>query len=169
MFTSCRASASTLYPAMIWWNCCDRNVTSLKIISENFPRFCDATGNHPWSGFPAYILFSNDSHFDLTLSLAQLHYNDVIMSSMASQITSLTDCSLDLFSRRRSKETSKLRVTGLCEGNSPVTGEFPAQSANNPFDDVIMASGRTVWRYQQIDCTFSVIKLYASASCRTNM
>ena len=26
-----------------------------------------------------------------------------------------------------SKKTSKLRVTCLCEGNSPVTGEFPAQ------------------------------------------
>ena len=34
-----------------------------------------------------------------------------------------------LFSRR-SKKTSKLRVTGLCEGNSPVTGEFPAQIAS---------------------------------------
>ena len=33
--------------------------------------------------------------------------------------------------RRRSKTTSKLRVTGLCEGNSPVTGEFPAQRASN--------------------------------------
>ena len=31
----------------------------------------------------------------------------------------------------RSKKTSKLRVTGLCEGNSPVTGEFPAQRASN--------------------------------------
>ena len=28
------------------------------------------------------------------------------------------------------KETSKLRVTGLCEGNSPVTGEFSAQREN---------------------------------------
>ena len=28
-------------------------------------------------------------------------------------------------------ETSKLRVTGLCEGNSPVTGELPAQRASN--------------------------------------
>ena len=27
--------------------------------------------------------------------------------------------------RRRSNKTSKLRVTGLCERNSPVTGEFP--------------------------------------------
>ena len=33
--------------------------------------------------------------------------------------------------RGRSKKTSKLRVTGLCEGNSPVTREFPAQRASN--------------------------------------
>ena len=26
---------------------------------------------------------------------------------------------------------SKIRVTGLCVGNSPVTGEFPAQKAGN--------------------------------------
>ena len=32
---------------------------------------------------------------------------------------------------RRSKKTSKLRVTGLCAGNSPMTGEFPAQMASN--------------------------------------
>ena len=32
--------------------------------------------------------------------------------------------------RRRSKKT-KLRVTGLCAGNSPATGEFPAQMASN--------------------------------------
>ena len=33
--------------------------------------------------------------------------------------------------RRRSKKTSKLRVTGVCTGNSPGTGEFPAQMASN--------------------------------------
>ena len=33
--------------------------------------------------------------------------------------------------RRRSNKTSKLRVTSLCAGNSPVTGEFPAQMASN--------------------------------------
>ena len=33
--------------------------------------------------------------------------------------------------RRRSKKSSNLRVTGLCGGNSPVTGEFPAQMACN--------------------------------------
>ena len=41
------------------------------------------------------------------------------------------DCLLVRLSWRSSKKTSKLRVTGLCEGNSPVTGEFPAQRASN--------------------------------------
>ena len=36
-----------------------------------------------------------------------------------------------LLNRCRSKKTSKLHVTGLCEGNSPFTGEFPGQWANN--------------------------------------
>ena len=40
-------------------------------------------------------------------------------------------CLLNGLFRRRSKKTSKLRVTGLCAGNSPVTGEFPAQMASN--------------------------------------
>ena len=42
------------------------------------------------------------------------------------------------------KKTPKLHVTGLCEGNSPGTGEFPALRASNaemfPVDDVIMNS-----------------------------
>ena len=41
------------------------------------------------------------------------------------------DCLLNRLIRCRSKKTSKLRVTGLCAGNSPVTGEFPAQMASN--------------------------------------
>ena len=54
----------------------------------------------------------------------------------------LHDCLLNRLFRRRSNNTSKVRVTGLCEGNSPVTGEFPAQRPVTrkmfPFDDVIM-------------------------------
>ena len=41
------------------------------------------------------------------------------------------DCLFDRLFRHRSKKTLKLRVTGLCEENSPVTGEFPAQRASN--------------------------------------
>ena len=40
------------------------------------------------------------------------------------------DCLLNRLFGHRSKKTSKLRVTSLCEGNSPVTGEFPAQRAS---------------------------------------
>ena len=39
-------------------------------------------------------------------------------------------CLLNRLYRRTSKKTSKLRVTGLCAGNSPGTGEFPAQMAS---------------------------------------
>ena len=41
------------------------------------------------------------------------------------------DCLLNCLFRCRSKKTSKLHVTGLCVGNSPRTGEFPAQRASN--------------------------------------
>ena len=65
------------------------------------------------------------------------------MGAMASQITSLMIVSQS-FIRVQIKKTSKLRVTGLCVGNSPVTGEFPAQMARNakffPFVDVVMGS-----------------------------
>ena len=41
------------------------------------------------------------------------------------------NCLLNRLFRRRSKKTSQLCVTGLYVGNSPVTGEFPAQRASN--------------------------------------
>ena len=41
----------------------------------------------------------------------------------------LHDCLLNRLFRRRSKKTPKL--TGLCAGNSPGTGEFPAQMSSN--------------------------------------
>ena len=50
-------------------------------------------------------------------------------------------CLLKRLFRRRSKNISKLRVTGLCVGNSPGTGEFPAQMASNAENVSIW------WRY----------------------
>ena len=52
-------------------------------------------------------------------------------------------CLLSRLFGRRSKKTSKLRVTGLCAGNSPWTGEFPhkwpvTRKMFPSFDDVIM-------------------------------
>ena len=55
------------------------------------------------------------------------HYEDVTMSTIATQFNSLRI----VYSRRRSKKTSKLHVTGLCEGNSSVNGKFPAQRVSD--------------------------------------
>ena len=44
------------------------------------------------------------------------------MDATASQITSLTIVYSNRLFMRGSKKTSKLRVTGLCAGNSPGTG-----------------------------------------------
>ena len=41
------------------------------------------------------------------------------------------DCLLHPLFRRKSKQESKLRFTGLCEGNPPATGGFPSQRASN--------------------------------------
>ena len=41
------------------------------------------------------------------------------------------DCLHNCLFGRTSKKTSKPRVTGVCAGNSPWTGEFPAQMASN--------------------------------------
>ena len=56
------------------------------------------------------------------------------------------DCLLNRLTRRRSKKTSKLRVTGLCAGNSTVTGEFTAQRASNEENVSIW------WRHQVYGC-----------------
>ena len=55
------------------------------------------------------------------------------------------DCLLNCLFRRRSKKTSKLRVTGLCVGNSSVTGEFTAQMASNAENASIW------WRHHGIE------------------
>ena len=57
------------------------------------------------------------------------------------------DCLLNGLFRHRSKKAPKLHVTGFCVGNSPVTGEFPAQKASNA---VIVSNW---WRHHVADDT----------------
>ena len=73
------------------------------------------------------------------------------------------DCFLNRSFRHRSKKTSKLRVTGLCAGNSPEAGEFPAQMASNAENvsiswrlhdlkkwNVLWSVSASYWRHIQI-------------------
>ena len=53
------------------------------------------------------------------------------MGTIASQITSPTIFYSTVDPDADQRKHKKLRVTGLCVGNSPGTGEFPAQMASN--------------------------------------
>ena len=59
-----------------------------------------------------------------------------------------------LFRPIRSKKTCKLRVTALCAGNSPVTGEFPAQRANNEKNVSIW------WRHHVVSISKKTVCVY---------
>ena len=60
------------------------------------------------------------------LIVTLFHYSDFTMRVMAFQITGVPIVCPTIYSGTDQKKTSKLRVTGLCEGNPPVTGEFPS-------------------------------------------
>ena len=74
------------------------------------------------------------------------HYSDVIISTMAFQITSV---SIVCSTGADKKKTPKLPVTGLCEGNpsadSPHNG--PATRKMFPLDDFIMVARLLRWSF----------------------
>ena len=97
------------------------------------------------------------------------HYNDVIMSAMASQITSPTALYSTVYSRRRSRKTSKLRVTGLCVGKSPGPVNSPHKGPVTrkmfPFDDVIMCFHLMT---SSLSCGWPIATEFVFGSCILN-
>ena len=81
------------------------------------------------------------------------------MGAIASQIASLTIVFSTVYFRHRSKKTSKLRVTGLCAGNSPDAGEFPAQMASNAENVSIW------WRHHEVGWILTNITQLNAAGC----
>ena len=77
----------------------------------------------------------------VSLVILASHYYDILMGAMASQITSFTSVYSIVYCGTDQRKTSKLRVTGLCERNSPVT--FPAQRASHAQNDSIW------WRHHE--------------------
>ena len=55
------------------------------------------------------------------------------------------ECLISHWFKHRSKKTPKLCVIGLCDGNSPLTGEFPAQRSINAENVSIW------WRHHKLD------------------
>ena len=68
------------------------------------------------------------------------------------------NCLLNCLFRHRWKKTSKLRVTGLYAGNSPVTGEFPAQRVSNA------ENVSTWWRHHE-KYTCNITSAYIRTQC----
>ena len=77
------------------------------------------------------------------------HYSDVIIGRRL-------DCLFNRLCRHISKKTPKLCVTGLCEGTSPVVGEFPSRRPSNEENISIW------WRHYDCKvaklCIFSCLK-----------
>ena len=71
------------------------------------------------------------------------------------------NCLLNRWFRRRWKKTSKLRLTGLCVGNSPETGESPAQMASNAENVSIW------WRHHDLwNLSLQIIPTYWMATMK---
>ena len=95
-----------------------------------------------WSfRYPAYVpdcLHENRSHvgwgFFLSISFpisTLVHYNDVIMSTMWSQITTLTIVYSIFCSGAGERNHQSSTSLAFVRGNSPVTGVFPTHRASN--------------------------------------
>ena len=106
-------------------------------------HFDEVSCRYPRTLYHCEIIKSVEHSLDLPLgSCKSLHwrYNDHDDVSNHQP----HGCLLNRLFRRRSKKTSKLRVTGLCVRNSPGPVNSPHKGPVTrkmfPFDDVIMAS-----------------------------
>ena len=109
------------------FECCDYYTNySYKYPSCHFPQ-------HENSNlFQAFILSIHILlYIHVSFIVAVGHCSVVIIGAMASQITSLTIVYSTVHSGAHQRKYKKLRVTGLCAVNSPMTNEFPAQRASN--------------------------------------
>ena len=108
--------------------------SGLVIIKVRWISFTKWLKGPVWHDYQATLHWRNTTPYVVLI--------DVIMTTMASQITSLMVLYSIVYSDSRSKKTSKLRVTGLCVGNSPRPVNSPHKGPVTrkmfPFDDVIM-------------------------------
>ena len=102
----------------------------------------------------------------LVIPLVVIHYNDVIMSAMASQITSLTIVYSTVYRRRRSKKHQSSASLAFVRGihrwpvNSPHKG--PVTRKMFPFDDVIMYISISITFVVQVTKYFDIFRMCVS-------
>ena len=122
----------------VWWSTLNTGEDQLKVVSYPMNRELQWNiniGNHPWGKTQPQVTKKMNcclSLFNIICLTLQWHHNELECVSNHQRM----DCLLNCLFMRRSKKTPKLRVTGLCEGNSPHKG--PVTRKMFPFDDVIM-------------------------------
>ena len=111
--------------------------------ARSIPRyFCQMTYDHKYHWVPPQVfclVWVAVSHTQSSL----YHNSDVIMVAMSFQITSLTIVYSTVYSGAdQRKYQSSASLAFVC-GNSPVTGEFPAQMASN-------AENVSIWLHHHV-------------------
>ena len=86
---------------------------------------------HTWSLNGRRYFNSVACYYHFLVWVWFFHYSDVIMGMMVSQITSLTMVYSSVYSGADQRKHQTPRHWPLCHRWIPVTGEFPAQKANN--------------------------------------
>ena len=121
------------------------------ILNLNFAKNCQWKSIKPSWYRPSVwkIRLTGSFIIQRTCNEESSHYGEVIMGAITSNHQP-HDCLLNRLFRCKSKKISKLRVTGLCAGNSPGTGEFPTQMDSNAENVSIWSShhdlcGESAW------------------------
>ena len=106
-----------------------RNLISIPITMPNFKNLS------PSARFNLYMAYSSPAIACSNWSSLRWRHNghDSVSNHQPH------DCLLNRLYRRRSKKTSKLRVTGLCVGPVSSPHKWPVTRKMFPFDDVIMS------------------------------
>ena len=98
--------------------------------------------SRPPTPTPIAVTSHEPCGLSIRLEISFIHYNIIIMSAMASQITRLTIIYSAFYSGEDQRKKSKLCVTGLRAENSPWPVNSPHKGPVTremfPFDDVIM-------------------------------
>ena len=137
----CPAPRSWRHNATPWW-CHLQNITGFRNLELDTLSNVKSTGKY-WLNF---VFLTSRDNPGLTCgqpSSRWLHYCDVVMGTMASQITSLTIVYLTVYSgadqRKHQSSASLAFVQGIHwgPGNSP--HKWPVTRKMFPFDDVMMS------------------------------
>ena len=126
-----------------------KDIDTHSTLEERCPTFCQHCSCW-WPGTLRYkiICGHRDNQFGFWVTKRIVYWNNTLQwrHNERDGVSNHQPpgCLLNGLFRRRSKKTSKLRVAGLCVGNSPVTGELTAQIASNAENVSIW------WRYHEI-------------------